>query len=67
MADNEINDVRRIRHKISADYDHDVDKLVAHYQKFQEELRTSGRFRFAGDAKEFHIESGKKERHVTNR
>lgn len=67
MADNEINDVRRIRHQISADHDHDVNKLVAHYQTFEEELRTSGRFRFASDARSGHIESEEEERHVTKR
>jgi hypothetical protein len=67
MADNEINDVRRIRHKISADHDHDVNKLVAHYQKFEEELKVSGRFRFAADARDRHIESEEEERRVTKR
>ena len=67
MADNEINDVRRIRHKISADHDHDVEKLVAHYQKLQEELRARGQFRFAGDASDRHIESDEEQRHVTKR
>ena len=32
MADEEINEVRRIRHEISARFGHDISKLVAHYQ-----------------------------------
>lgn len=64
MIDNEINDVRRTRQKISADHDHDINKLVAHYQKIEVELRASGRFRFAADVRDRHTES---EEHVTKR
>ncbi len=50
MADEEINEIRRIRHEISARFGHDVSRLVAHYQALEKELRQSGEYKFA-DAK----------------
>ena len=47
MADREINEVRRIRHEISARFGHDVRRLVAHYQELENELREAGEYRFA--------------------
>ncbi len=47
MHDDEIADIRRIRHEISAECGHDVDRVVAYYRRVEEELRRSGRFRFA--------------------
>ena len=47
MTDNEINEVRRIRHEISARFGHDIGRLVAHYQKIEEEFRRSGEYKFA--------------------
>ena len=48
MADREINEVRKIRHEISAKFGHDVSRLVAHYQELEKELRQSGEYRFVG-------------------
>lgn len=42
-----VKDVREIRHKISARFDHDVGRLVAHYQELQEQMRQSGKYKFA--------------------
>ena len=42
-----VKEVREIRHKISARFDHDVRRLGAHYQKLQEQMRQSGKYRFA--------------------
>ena len=42
-----VKEVREIRHKISARFDHDVGRLVAHYQALQEQMRQSGKYRFA--------------------
>lgn len=42
-----VKEVREIRHKISARFDHDVGRLVAHYQELQEQMRRSGKYRFA--------------------
>lgn len=47
MIDHEIEVIRRVRHEISADCDHDVDRVVAYYRRFEDELRRSGKFRFA--------------------
>ncbi len=48
MADEEIQNVRRIRHEISEECGHDLDKVVAYYRRVEEEMKRSGRFRFAG-------------------
>ncbi len=42
-----VKEVRDIRHKISARFDHDVGRLVAHYQALEEKMRQSGKYRFA--------------------
>jgi len=47
MADEEIKIIRQVRHEISAECGHDVDRVVAYYRRVQEELKRSGRFRFA--------------------
>ena len=47
MANYEINEIRRIRRKISARFDHDVGKLIAHYQALEKEYRKSGKYKFA--------------------
>ncbi len=42
-----VNEVREIRHKISARFNHDVSRMVAHYQEVQEKMRRSGKYKFA--------------------
>ncbi len=51
MRDQEINEVRRIRHEISARFGHDVGRLVAHYQKIEKEFRQSGKYKYADSKK----------------
>ena len=46
MADYEIDEIRRIRQEISARFDHDIDKLIAHYQALETEYRKSGKYKF---------------------
>ncbi len=46
MADYELDEIHRIRRKISARFDHDVDKLIAHYQALEKEYRKSGKYKF---------------------
>ena len=46
MADYEIDEIRRIRREISARFDHDVGKLIAHYQALEKEYRKSGKYKF---------------------
>ena len=42
-----VKEVREVRHKISARFDHDVSQLVAHYQEVQEKMLRSGKYKFA--------------------
>ena len=42
-----VKEVRDIRHKISAQFDHDVGRLVVHYQALEEKMRQSGKYKFA--------------------
>ena len=58
MTDNEINEVRRIRHEISARFGHDIGRLVAHYQKIEEEFRRSGEYKFADSKKSEGVDDG---------
>lgn len=41
MAEDELLEIRRIRHEISARYGHDVDRYVDHLQELQERFRES--------------------------
>jgi hypothetical protein len=50
MIDHGIKEVRRVRHEISEECGHDVDRVVSYYQKVEAELRASGEFRFAEDS-----------------
>ena len=45
-----IAEVRRVRHKISAEHGHDMARLAKHYQELEKELRKTGKYKFA-DAK----------------
>jgi hypothetical protein len=49
MSDYEIDEIRRIRHQIFAEHDHDLRKLAEHYRNVEKELRESGRFKFADE------------------
>jgi hypothetical protein len=49
MADEEIKEIRAIRHEISREFDHDLDKVVAYYRKVEDELKRSGKFRFSSE------------------
>jgi hypothetical protein len=46
MQNDEIAEVRKIRHEISEECGHDVRKLAAYFRRIEEELKTSGEFRF---------------------
>jgi hypothetical protein len=47
MPDGEIKTIRKIRHEISEECGHRVDKIVAYYRAVEDELKRSGEFRFA--------------------
>jgi hypothetical protein len=51
MTDDEIKIIRQARHEISAECGHDVDRVVAYYQRVKEELKQTGEFRFARSTK----------------
>ncbi len=44
-----IDEIRRVRHKISAECGHDPKRLVEYYLRLEEELRGTGEFQFADD------------------
>ena len=46
MADYEIDEIRRIQREISERFDHDVGKLITHYQALEKEYRKSGKYKF---------------------
>ena len=52
MANYELDEIRRIRQEISARFDHDVDKLIAHYQALEKECRKSGKYKFVDPSDE---------------
>ena len=66
MADDELKIIRQVRHEISAAFGHDVDRVVDYYRSVEEELKQSGRYRFAkhaagpepADAREAAVASG---------
>ena len=47
MVDDEIKVIRQVRHEISAEFGHDVDRVVDYYRSVEERLKQSGRYRFA--------------------
>ncbi len=47
MTNYELDEIHRIRREISAKFDHDVDKLIAHYQALEKKYRKSGKYKFA--------------------
>ncbi len=49
MSDYEIDEIRRIRHEVSAEHGHDLQKIAEHYRKLEKELRESGQFTFADE------------------
>ena len=52
MNENDIAAVRRIRHEISEEFNHDVERVIAYYRSVQEELKRSGKFKFGREVVE---------------
>ena len=46
MPNDDVTEVRRIRHEISEECGHDIHKVVAYYREVQDELKATGEFRF---------------------
>ncbi|MFH1268271.1 MAG: hypothetical protein ABIK89_21330 [Planctomycetota bacterium] len=49
MSDYEIDEIRRIRHQVSAEHGHDLRKVAEYYRNVEEKLRESGRYQFADE------------------
>jgi hypothetical protein len=49
MSDYEIDQIRRVRHQVSAENGHDLRKVAEYYRRIEDELRATGRFRFADE------------------
>ena len=49
MSDYEIDEIRRIRQRVSADHGHDLRKVAEYYRNVEKGLRESGRYRFADE------------------
>lgn len=47
-----MEEVREMRRKISAEFDHDFNQLVAYYQELENEMRRSGKYKFADSPSE---------------
>ena len=45
--DPEIEEIRAVRHRISAECGHDPKRVLERYRKVSRKLRRSGRFQFA--------------------
>ena len=41
-----VKEVREMRYKISEECGHDLNKLLAYYQKVEKEMRKSGKYKF---------------------
>ena len=52
MACSIMEEVREKRRKISAEFGHDLNRLVAYYQKIENEMRKSGKYKFADPSSE---------------
>lgn len=46
MSNYELDEIHRIRKKISAKFGHDAKKLGEYYRKLEEEYRKSGKYKF---------------------
>jgi hypothetical protein len=46
INDPAIDEIRQIRHKISAEFDHDPKKLYSYYKQVEDKLRSTGEYIF---------------------
>ena len=47
-----MEEVHEMRRKISAEFGHDLNRLVTYYQELETEMRKSGKYRFAASPNE---------------
>ncbi|MCP4697429.1 MAG: hypothetical protein GY862_11335 [Gammaproteobacteria bacterium] len=55
MSNYEIQEIRRIRHQVSAEYNHDLRKLAEYYRRIEKELRNSGKYKFLDESMDFRL------------
>jgi hypothetical protein len=46
-TDPAIDEIREVRRKISAEFNHDPRRLMAHYIEYEKQLQREGKYRFA--------------------
>jgi hypothetical protein len=51
-----IDEIRQIRHEISAEFDHDPKKMYAYYKQVEKELKASGQYTFLEDMSLFNCQ-----------
>ena len=44
-----IDEIRQVRHQISAEFDHNTKKMFAYYKQVEKELRASDQYSFLED------------------
>ena len=42
-----MEEVREMRRKVSAEFGHDLNRLLTYYQELEDEMRKSGKYKFA--------------------
>jgi hypothetical protein len=46
MIHSELVEIRKIRHRISEKYDHDLNQLLEYYKALEAKLKASGKYKF---------------------
>jgi len=49
MSDYEVDEVRRVRHQVSEENGHDLQRVAEYYRRVEQELRAGMRLRFADE------------------
>jgi hypothetical protein len=62
MIDDELQKIRKIRHRISAECEHDVHKVIAYYRAIQDELKESGAYCFEESSRMLESHQDKQQR-----
>lgn len=42
-----VDEIREVRRKISAEFGHDIRRLMAHYIEYEKQLKREGKYHFA--------------------
>lgn len=63
INDPAIDEIRQIRHKISAEFDHDPKKLYSYYKQVEDKLRSTGEYSFWDDGPKSSLHPDKSQCH----